>query len=449
VSDDEASEENPDEEEPNSETEAARRFPEYQRWNVAAKGEFKDIQTSAKTHPFCLERAGDFSEDMQHEFFIMMSHILQSVAYYPPDSAPGVNLKLSTTIYKVFRFAKLHYTEATSAVRAIKIVLWYARQGCRLAYDLFRFRQVWHIVSQLEKNDFNFHRDDPSLFSDILLMFFYCVKGTEGEINWEMTELIQHATVSPIVKDYLQKGPDQVKCFDDKAWKDVWAASYPEPHPRIVSAMVDGVQKWSYAGIFAFCGITPLRSNLPVVLDEVKECRSSAGMESLTNLYAFPISLDRAFIWEVFGEVHQTLGAMAFACVKELPPLLQRRWDIYQSSLEDTETEEVQGSESPKEEDLTEAPTSVAQTPQANAEEKLGPVEALDAVFSAEGMATLDRNSAVKKLVAPTPVSPAPKPSQPTPAETPVKPATPASPASKVATPKLRKTRKSAESADQ
>ena len=50
------------------------------------------INTSQRNHPLFLERAGDFDEDMQEIFFETMSHmILQSVAYYSPNSSSDAN----------------------------------------------------------------------------------------------------------------------------------------------------------------------------------------------------------------------------------------------------------------------------------------------------------------------------------------------------------------------
>ena len=63
----------------------------FKRWNVAANSSFSTISTFERNHPLLLERAGDFDEDMQHHFFTIMSHILQSVVEYPPKSSPDVN----------------------------------------------------------------------------------------------------------------------------------------------------------------------------------------------------------------------------------------------------------------------------------------------------------------------------------------------------------------------
>ena len=78
----------------------------FKRWNVEAKKTFGGgITTSNNNHPIVLERAGDFDEDMQDQFFFMMSHILQALAAYPsskPDNFTLAEFKLSTK-YSDFR----------------------------------------------------------------------------------------------------------------------------------------------------------------------------------------------------------------------------------------------------------------------------------------------------------------------------------------------------------
>jgi hypothetical protein len=194
-------------EEPESEDEANKRFHVFKRWNVASKGFFGSagVTTSEKNHPILLGRAGDFDEDMQDQFFYMMSHILQSQAKYLVDIFPD-NFTLAATIYKVFRFLDIHFQEASCAERAMKIVLWYSNQAPRFAYDLYRFRQVWYIVLQMEANGFDLKRNEPKVFNDVMVMLFYCVDSAKGEINWDMVDLITHKEVTPLLEAYLAKG---------------------------------------------------------------------------------------------------------------------------------------------------------------------------------------------------------------------------------------------------
>ena len=455
-------EENEKKGEPKSEAEANQRFVVFKRWNVAVKSGFGagGITTFNKNHPLFLERAGDFDEDMQDQFFVTMSHILQALADYPADSIEG-NFETSAALYKVFRFTELHYQEATSAERALKLVLWYTSQGSRFGYDLHRFRQVWLIALELEKQGFEMHHESPNIFSDILLVLFFCVDGEKGEVDWEMAKIIHHKTVSPLIAAYLSTEPEQVRCMDNSSWKNVWAEDFKVPSTRVINAMHNGFQKWSYAGIFDFNGIYPfdykvvttkgtrekasVREDKPVTMNGVPVSRSSAGMQNLLFVYSCPITTERALIWDLQRD-NDRLSKLAQKVATVMPPALQQRWDDYEADLEDggsnaepeePEDEAEKPEEVPEEDqkevdsyeprsevnsDLDKASDAAAQeaTKAVNgAHDQDAHVEGVVEPFSLDGISALNRDSALQKLVAPG--SQASEPSLPAPQETPAK----------------------------
>ena len=453
---------------------------EFKRWNVAANGSFQDIKTSTKKHPLILERAGDFNEEMQKNFFLVISHILQAAVNYPDTFHRQLPHNISETVYRVFRFEELGTSFAPTTQLALKLVLWYTDQGPRFGYDLHRFRQVWAIAMQMVDNGFNLFRRDRNRCADILLVMFFSMDGRTDEINWDLAKMIQHKEVSPLFEAYLQDKPDPIKCTEWEQWVDVWDEEYVAPHQKVIAAVdSEGLQRYSYAGLFKSNGLSPFDGSLVTMSQGIssvkkigdnepvsteKPAASSAGDRSLNLLRSTPLFPARSLDYSKANRKYIT--EVSYLAANVLPPLLRARWELYRPSKKVSNSAE-DGAEKPeenhggdqKEVDPNHEPQSeislelgqisdvaarVATEAVKKSQDQAAPVEnavedgqaplsaatdakkamdqgeALQQPFSMDGASTLNRDSAIQKRSMPS--SPVPQPAV---QGTPTKPSSP------------------------
>ena len=265
---------------------------------------------------------------------------------------------------------------------------------------------------------------------------------------------------------------------------DVWDENYEVPCPKVIATDYEGVQRYSYAGLFKFHGLSPFDYSLVTMSQGIssigkvgdnepasteKPAPTSARSRNLLLLNSVPLFPARILDWPDSDQ--QRISDAAYDVANGLPLFLQARWESYHPSEgEDSNApgdevekpEEVPGGDQkgvdsnpePESEvnmDLDQASDVAAQeatkavketqnqaahvesavedgqaplSAAADAEKAMDPVEALKQPFSMEGISTLNRNNAMQKRS--VPASPVSESSQPAAQRTPAQSSSPA-----------------------